>query len=155
MSVDSTWRCDECGNRIELLIRPSAAPVCCSGEMSMIEGPDHPISTRITPGQGGRNATLTDHPGRSVPRNEDQPLSDRTKRRHQQRINDRLASERRRRPATDIDVIVADVRAEFTDEGRFTLRTCRHCGEDFEAQRSTAQFCNATCRKAHHRKESK
>lgn len=25
----STWRCDECGNRIELLIRPSAVPICC------------------------------------------------------------------------------------------------------------------------------
>jgi hypothetical protein len=212
--TSSIWRCSKCGNRIELLIRPSAAPVCCSTEMTMIEGPDRPISTRITPGQRVRGATLTDRSGRSGPdpsidsprttlkwvtvrtdaltpdafddferagafddfelaEDDDsggfadqtwqvrralelaEPWSERTKRRWRQRIGDRVAAEQRRRPAVDINTIVADVRGEFTDEGRFTLRTCPHCGDKFEAQRSTAQFCNATCRKAHHRKESK
>lgn len=33
-------------------------------------------------------------------------------------------------------------------------RPCEHCGTEFEARRSTAKFCKASCRVAHRRKSS-
>lgn len=31
------------------------------------------------------------------------------------------------------------------------IKKCEYCGREFEAKRSTARFCSATCRSRHHR----
>lgn len=66
--------------------------------------------------------------------------------------------QRARRRAETIERRTAAGIVRTTEAGGFAVlqpvaRTCRHCGEPFTPARTTAQFCSARCRVAHHRRE--